>query len=327
VRRIEITACPAGGAFDAELAQRADVLVHHEGGRLPPLAFVCAWSSDVRHLHHLAARLDPEQPIYAIMPPDFTSKSEYPETIPEWADFVQERLAAVPCGGVYRIGGYSLAGLIALELAERCADAGAQVPLVLLLDVWVPRALGREGKRRTREQPRRLAKLAERLTRYAEIPTRRERRAHLWHRLSPTRRAARRAEREEQRRQRAVELKNRWGDEPVPEGQAMTNAAGREISFLRRAVQVAYLKYQAHPTQLPLALIRTQASCARAGDDATMGWSHRIRGSFHSVVVPGTHFTMFEPEHLPELAAAVDRILRAARDERGSRSDPGAAGT
>jgi hypothetical protein len=98
----------------------------------------------------------------------------------------------------------------------------------------------------------------------------------------------------------------------------MTNRAGREISFLRRAVQVAYLKYEAHPTHLPLAIVRTQASCDRAGGDATMGWGYRARGALHSELVPGSHFTLFEPEHIGGVAAAVDRILRAAREERSA---------
>jgi thioesterase domain-containing protein len=309
VRPIQIEAIPAGSAFDAEQTRRADVLVHHAEGRLPPLAFVCAWSTDAQHVHHLAALLDPEQPIYAILPPDFASKREYPETISGWADFVQERLPAVPSGGVWRIGGYSLGGLIALELAERCADAGARVPLVLLIDAWVPRPLGRDRKRATPQRPKRLAK-----------PTRRERRAHLWHRLSPTRRAARRAARAEQQRMREIELRNRWGDDSVPEGQGMTNRAGREISFLRRAVQVAYLKYEAHATHLPLSVVRTQTTYERAGGDATIGWGHRARGSLHTVVVPGSHFTMFEPEHIGHVAAAVDGILRAAQEERSGGS-------
>jgi thioesterase domain-containing protein len=320
VRQAPIEPVPAGCAFDAEQARRAGVLVHHAGGRLPPLTFVCAWSSDARHVHHLAALLDPEQPIYAIMPPDFASKAEFPETIAGWADFAQQRLPAVPAGRGWRIGGYSLAGLVALELAERCADAGARVPLVLLLDAWVPRPLGRDRKRSTPQQPRRLADLAGALARYVAIPTRRERRAHLWQRLSPTHRAARRAERAEEQRMREVELRNRWGDDHVPEGGGMTNRAGREISFLRRAVQVAYLKYQAHPTQLPLALVRTQATSERAGADATMGWGHCARGSLHTEVVPGSHFTLFEPEHIGGVAAAVDRILRAAREERSAGS-------
>jgi thioesterase domain-containing protein len=315
--RVEIA---TGGSFDAEQARHADVLVHHAGGHLPPLTIVCAWSTDAHHTHRLAALLDPEQPIYAILPPDFATRGEYPETIAEWADFMQERLQAVPSGGVWRLGGYSLAGLVALELAERCADAGARVPLVLLIDAWVPRPLGRDRKRTTPEQPKRLARLADRLARYAEIPTRRERCAHLWHRLSPTRRSARHAEREERRRMREVDLANRWGDHVIPEGQGMKNRAGRDISFLRRAVQVAYLKYQPHPTHLPLALIRTQASCERAGGDATLGWSHRVRGSLQTALVPGSHFTLFEPEHIGGVAAAVDRSLRGAREERSGSS-------
>jgi hypothetical protein len=35
-----------------------------------------------------------------------------------------------------------------------------------------------------------------------------------------------------------------------------------------------------------------------------------------TAVVPGSHFTLFEPEHIGGVAAAVDRILRASREER-----------
>ena len=92
----------------------------------------------------------------------------------------------------------------------------------------------------------------------------------------------------------------------------MKNAAGEEISFLKRAVQVAYVKYTQRGTELPLALIRTRKSSERMGGDASLGWSRVARGSFRSVLVEGGHFEMFDPPYLPAIAAEIDRMLRDA---------------
>ena len=257
MREIEIVELATTGVFDVDRARHADVLVHNAKGSYPPLYLLRTWSRNGLYLRDLAAHLDPEQPLYSLAPPHFEEIAAYPDTVGEWADFMLTRLAAISNEGCYRIGGYSFGGLVALEMAERLAAQGAEIPLVLLLDTWLPLKRRKPRAERSR-RAKRLARFGTELQQYAEIPSRRERRAYLWQQYSPTRRSSRR---EAKRKKRRSEQHSRFlAGDGVIAGQIMKNASGVEISFLKRAIQVAYLKYTQQATELPLALIRTRKS-------------------------------------------------------------------
>ena len=129
-------------------------------------------------------------------------------------------------------------------------------------------------------------------------------------------RKARRTARAEHKQVRAAE--RRATSLPVEgapqEGLIVTRFTGERMSFLQRAIHVAYLKYRSHPTSLPIALLRTHESMERAGDDPALGWWPLARGRFSVEQVEGTHWTIFDPEHIARLAPQVDRALRQAVD-------------
>jgi thioesterase domain-containing protein len=308
---IEIVELPSTGHFDLERARNADVLLHNGKGTQPPLFWVRAWSQNGLYVRDLAAHLGSEQPVYSLAPPRFEEREAYPETVDQWTDFMLTRISALPNQDSYRIGGYSFGGVIALEVAERLAAEGAEVPLVLLFDTWLPR----DKETRVRRAPRkhrskRLARLSKTLQEYVEIPTPRERRAYLWRKYSPTRRAHRREARHERRQKKEEPPQAGFlGDDAIPEGQIMFDARGVEMSFLKRAVYVAFFKYTHRPTGLPIALIYTQGSREKAGD-SSLGWSRLALGPFRSLPARGGHFDMFDAPHLPALARQIDRILR-----------------
>jgi thioesterase domain-containing protein len=208
---------------------------------------------------------------------------------------------------------------MALELGERLAAEGQRVGLVLMIDTRKPKA--RPETRPGVRMPVRLRKLGRQIVEYSELETRRERLAYLRMRLDPLRGLEKRRERRARRHARA-EKKQRSSAERVasaaarpetpPEGLIVTRFTGERMTFLQRAIHVAYLKYRSHPTVLPIALLRTEESMLRSGDDPALGWWPLARGRFSVEQVAGTHWTIFDPDHIHTLAPQVDRVLSQA---------------
>ncbi|HVR07717.1 MAG TPA: amino acid adenylation domain-containing protein [Thermoanaerobaculia bacterium] len=81
----------------------------------------------------LARALGPEQPLYALQLPDPETLGAEP-TIEELAAHYLAALAAVTPAGPYALGGWSLGGVIAYEMARQVRAAGGEVDLVALID-------------------------------------------------------------------------------------------------------------------------------------------------------------------------------------------------
>lgn len=90
-----------------------------------------------------------------------------------------------------------------------------------------------------------------------------------------------------------------------PGSASLTEDPSPDADPLRRAVFVAYLKYEAQPTELPVALFWYDESRSSVGE-ATLGWYRSLRGPFESHRVPGGHFNLFQEPHL-----LADRLRRS----------------
>ncbi|MFI1766243.1 amino acid adenylation domain-containing protein [Streptomyces sp. NPDC020800] len=112
--------------------RRALVPVRTTGTR-PPLVFVHPVGGDVLCYAELAELLGDDQPFYALQLPDAELLG-----VPDMAaHYAAEVRAALP-EGPYRLGGWSMGGVIALEMAARLTDAGAEVDLLALIDLMEP---------------------------------------------------------------------------------------------------------------------------------------------------------------------------------------------
>jgi thioesterase domain-containing protein len=94
------------------------------------LFFVHPVGGDVLCYANLAAALDDDQPFYGLQVPD-----DAPDSIPALAAHYIE---ALPADGPIRIGGWSMGGVIALEMAAQLEDAGRTVELVAAVDLLEP---------------------------------------------------------------------------------------------------------------------------------------------------------------------------------------------
>ena len=103
-------------------------------GNQPPLFLVHGWGGDVYGYLDLVRQLPPDQPVYGLQAVGVDGKEERHITVEAMAaSYVKEILSFQPTGS-YALGGYSMGGVIAYEVARQLTQQGRQVALLALLD-------------------------------------------------------------------------------------------------------------------------------------------------------------------------------------------------
>ncbi|MFI0153967.1 amino acid adenylation domain-containing protein [Streptomyces lydicus] len=114
---------------------RAALVTLRDTGTRPPLFLVHPVGGDVLCYAGLGALLDDDQPLHALQYPDLEPA---PQTVADlathYADAITERFP----DGPYRLGGWSMGGVLALETAHLLAGRGKTVELVAAVDLLEP---------------------------------------------------------------------------------------------------------------------------------------------------------------------------------------------
>jgi len=308
-----------------ELIARVPILVLNRGGSLPPLFCISTWTEEMENYQQLAQRLGPDQPLYSVNPPTGSRPSEFPGDIDQWADWCIERLGAlVECESV-ALAGWSFGGVVALRVAEKLAERGVDVRVVNLFDSTMPRRKPR-GDDRKRSELHRFAVAFEQLFQFENAGAR----------VLFVRRYLRKLSRRLfKKARRGVRSLRHLGTSRAPAGlPELQSPAGalnirdgsarkQRKPLLMRAIRVAYLKYQVRPTSVPVVLYWCEESRSKVGD-ASLGWSTRLRGSFHSYQIQGVHRTLFEEPQVGLLAQRLERALRHSWETPVSAAAPAA---
>jgi amino acid adenylation domain-containing protein len=110
-------------------------------GSRPPFFCVHPLFGDVLQYWPLARYLGPDQPLYGLRALAIGgSKDPSPRysTIKEMAAHYVEAMQAVQASGPFLIGGFSLGGIVAYEMACQLRDVGHEVALLLVIDSPLP---------------------------------------------------------------------------------------------------------------------------------------------------------------------------------------------
>ncbi|GGM08095.1 MULTISPECIES: thioesterase domain-containing protein [Micromonospora] len=108
------------------------------GGSGTPLFCVHPGSGSAYPYQPLAGILGDDRPVYGIEAPGFDDDREPVTSLPALCAEYADTLRAFRPAGDFLLLGWSLGGVIALDLAKRLTAAGARVPRVVLVDVSVP---------------------------------------------------------------------------------------------------------------------------------------------------------------------------------------------
>ena len=108
------------------------------GGKLPPLILIAGVGGHVFAFHKFARELGSDFPVYGMKAIGINGDEPPLERFEEIAArYVKEILAERP-DGPYVLGGYSVGGRIAMEVALQLQALGKQVPRLIVVDMFAP---------------------------------------------------------------------------------------------------------------------------------------------------------------------------------------------
>ncbi|MFG2115881.1 amino acid adenylation domain-containing protein [Streptomyces sp. NPDC048718] len=110
-------------------------------GSRPPLFLVHAVGGSVVPYLPLARLTDPEQPLYGLEDPGLNG-GPVTTSLTDLAARYVDAIRAVQPHGPYHLGGWSLGGMVAAEMAGQLTAAGEPIALVVMLDTGMPPYLG-----------------------------------------------------------------------------------------------------------------------------------------------------------------------------------------
>ncbi|MEE8525380.1 MAG: amino acid adenylation domain-containing protein [Thermoanaerobaculia bacterium] len=142
---------------DAKIAADSPLVAISPRGNRRPLFLVHGVRGSAFSFVPLSYGLDSEQPLYAFQSAALIEGLEADLTIAAMASRYLELMQTVQPTGPYRLGGWSMGGMVAFEIAQQLAKRGEKVALLALLDTFPH---GHADERWTRDPPRLIAAFA-----------------------------------------------------------------------------------------------------------------------------------------------------------------------
>ncbi|WP_370418226.1 amino acid adenylation domain-containing protein [Streptomyces sp. QH1-20] len=141
---IELLAQTLRDAGDGSADRRTALVPIRPEGTAVPLIFVHPVGGDVLCYSELASLLGEDQPFYGLQVPDL---DEPPATVPAMAAHYAQAITERFPDGPYRLGGWSMGGVLALEISALLTEAGRNVELIALVDLLEPPGQAAPGGR------------------------------------------------------------------------------------------------------------------------------------------------------------------------------------
>jgi amino acid adenylation domain-containing protein len=121
------------------LNQSPIVTIQSKGSR-PPLFFVHPAGGNVLCYYDLARYLRQDRPFYGLQVPMFGKSQVVHTSIQEMAKHYLKAVTEVSPRGPYLLGGWSMGGVVAFEMAQQLIKRGQEVPFLAILDQRAPAA-------------------------------------------------------------------------------------------------------------------------------------------------------------------------------------------
>jgi thioesterase domain-containing protein len=280
----------------AEMAERIDAATRarclvpvQPGGGRPIFFCVHDVNGQVLNFRALAAHLGPDQPFYGIQSAGLDGAEMPLARIEDMAARYVAEIRSLQGAGPYHLGGYSVGGLIAYEMARQLRAAGHAVGLLALFDTYPHNGFRRQSLRHVFEQNNRLSgRKPSAVGRYLRQGLRnlvQAAQTALWRRLFG-----------------AVWQLHEMRGAPPPER-------------LRRPIAANYLairRYRIKPYAGDAVLFAAgRYPWERA--DALEGWRALIRGSLRVRTIPGVHHEIVDEPHVRVLAQELSDALGESR--------------
>ena len=265
---------------------QSSLVVLQPGGSRRPLFLVHPAGGHVFPYVHLAQLLGPDQPCYGLQARGVEDGQDLHTRIEDMAAYYIQAMRTVQPTGPYLLGGWSMGGVIAFEMAQQLLAQGQSVALLALLDGRFP-------------APRR--------------PFRRERskrfvgRTLLGYFVWSDKSLAELPEDEQFGRYAGTSEERQFDTRGLDVSQAH-----RFIMHLRRDLS-ATQNYKLHPYPGRVTFFKARETLAGSSSDPTMGWSEWTTGGVEVHIVPGNHANLMYEPHVEVLASKLAACLNEAQ--------------
>ncbi|GGH60966.1 amino acid adenylation domain-containing protein [Filimonas zeae] len=243
------------------------------GGNKTPVYMIHGSGLNVFLFHSLIKHFDEERPLYGIQALGLDGTDQAIHSVEEIAArYISDMLVSNP-DGPYILIGYSLGGMIALEMAKQLQAAGKQVTLLGMIDTYVDNVarFDTTGMKLIKKVKRQFPKFLFILRSFFRYP-----KDTVLYQLR-------------QLNNRALSLA---GKEEV--------AISTEQSFQQRVYRQyedAYLNYRLAPYHQPIHLFKVKKRLYYLDEPHYMGWKPFAKGGLHIHMLPGDHKTFIQPPY------------------------------
>jgi acyl carrier protein len=122
-------------------APRSSLVALQPDGHKPPFFIVHALGGHILGYHELVRRLGRDQSIYGLQAQGLDGEQAVLTRIKDMANHYINEIRTVLPEGPYLLGGYSLGGIVAFEMARQLEAQGQKIALLALLDTAPPTVL------------------------------------------------------------------------------------------------------------------------------------------------------------------------------------------
>ncbi|MBX7222932.1 MAG: amino acid adenylation domain-containing protein [Blastocatellia bacterium] len=259
-------------------------------GNRTPLFCVHPAGGNVLGYADLARRLGPDQPLWGLQSTGLDGKTAPLTSVSDMARTFVKAICEIQPNGPYQLGGASMGGVVAFEMAQQLNAAGAEVNLLAFFDSWAPQLDDDLGTRWLQDVP--AADLSHPNARPTLVVVRAVREmaealeldlADLYCRFLPL-------SENEQLRQ-VLEIAKQTGT-VLPDG---SEEIARTLLAVYRANLMAMRGYQPQIYHGNMVLFRALETDVENADP-TLGWRSLVQGQVQVFEVAGNHRTlMLEP--------------------------------
>ena len=279
---------------DSGLRSHTDVLVPLQPkGAAPPLFLVAGVGGHVFVFRELAELLGDDQPLYGLQGIGLDGRETPLSRMEAIAARYIAEITAIQPQGPYYIGGWSLGGVIAYEMAVQLAAQGRGVGALIAIDSLAPWQASRVARLRVHLEAFRRRSGRDKVTYIGQ------RIRHQWQMV-----------------------RRRLGFYPEVVG-----FDSRTAELIRKsglAQGEARRHYRPPPYDGDIVVIRAEhhpESRDPRIDDPLMGWDSLVRGRIHVRVVPGGHMEILHGESGRQLVQMIRPFLGSGCENRTDRSD------
>jgi len=256
------------------------------GGSKRPLFLVHPAGGHVFPYVHLAQFLGPDQPCYGLQARGLEDEQDPHTRIEDMAAYYVQALQTVQPTGPYLLGGWSMGGVIAFEMAQQLHAQGQRVALLALLDGRIPTL-----DETFPEEDTEAILLVER---YFGIS------------FGPMESLAKLSQDE----QLAFILEQAKSASLIPAALDVSQAR-RFVELLRSDLR-ATQNYGLHLYPGRVTLFKASETLTGTSPDSTFGWSEWASGGVEVHVVPGNHANLIYKPHVEILAEKLTACLNQA---------------